>query len=48
MEKKTAIILGGTIPHCELIQQLKSRGYYTILVDYYDNPPAKVYADMHI
>lgn len=48
MKKNTAIILGGTIPHCELIQQLKSRGYYTILVDYYDNPPAKVFADMHI
>lgn len=48
MNKKTAIILGGTIPHCELIQQLKGRGYYTILVDYYDNPPAKIFADMHI
>ena len=48
MKQKTAIILGGTIPHCELIQQLKGRGYYTILVDYYDNPPAKIYADLHI
>ena len=48
MNKKTAIVLGGTIPHCELIRQLKSRGYYTILVDYYDNPPAKEFADIHI
>jgi biotin carboxylase len=48
MKKKTAIVLGGTIPHCELIRQLKDRGYYTILVDYYDNPPAKAFADMHI
>ena len=48
MNKKIAIVLGGTIPHCELICQLKSRGYYTILVDYYDNPPAKEFADMHI
>ena len=48
MNKKTAIVLGGTIPHCELIRQLKNRGYYTILVDYYDNPPAKEFADMHI
>lgn len=48
MNKKTAIVLGGTIPHCDLIRQLKDRGYYTILVDYYDNPPAKEFADMHI
>lgn len=48
MKNKTAIILGGTIPHCELIRQLNARGYYTILVDYYDNPPAKEFADMHI
>ena len=46
--KKTAIVLGGTIPHCELIKQLKDGDYYTILVDYYDNPPAKAFADMHI
>ncbi len=45
---KTAIVLGGTTPHIELIQQLKSRGYYVILVDYLDNPPAKVFADKHI
>ncbi len=48
MNKKTAIVLGGTIPHCELIRQLKGRGYYTILVDYYENPPAKEFADLHI
>lgn len=45
---KTAVVLGGTIPHCELIRQLKDKGYYTILVDYYDNPPAKEFADLHI
>ena len=45
---KTAVVLGGTIPHCELILQLKNRGFYTILVDYYDNPPAKEVADLHI
>lgn len=45
---KTAVVLGGTIPHCELINQLKKRGYYTILIDYYDNPPAKEFADLHI
>ena len=45
---KTAIVLGGTVPHCDLICQLKSRGYYTILVDYTEAPPAKEFADEHI
>lgn len=48
MSKKKAIVLGGTVPHIELIKQLKERGYYIILVDYYDNPIAKPYADEHI
>lgn len=43
-----AIVLGGTNPHIELINNLKKRGYYTILVDYYSNPPAKSAADLHI
>lgn len=46
--KKTAIVLGGTNPHIELIKQLQLRGYYTILLDYLDNPVAKPYADLHI
>lgn len=45
---KTAIVLGGTVPHCELIRQLKGRGYHTVLVDYTDMPPAKEFADEHI
>lgn len=45
---KTAIVLGGTVPHITLIKKLKERGYYTILVDYLENPPAKEYADEHI
>jgi biotin carboxylase len=48
MNNKTAIVLGGTNPHIALIQKLKDRGYYTILVDYLDNPPAKQAADLHI
>jgi len=52
MENKTnkpvAIILGGTFPHIELINNLKKRCYYTILIDYLDNPTAKEYADEHI
>lgn len=47
-KKKTAIVLGGTSPHIELIRQLKQRGYYTILLDYLDNPIAKPYADLHV
>lgn len=48
MEKPVAIVLGGTSPHVELIRQLKERGYYTILVDYLAQSPAKQYADLHI
>ncbi len=46
--KPKAIILGGTNPHITLIKNLKERGYYTVLVDYYENPPAKNFADKHI
>lgn len=42
-----AVVLGGTLPHIALIENLKKRGYYTILVDYYENPPAKPAADDH-
>lgn len=47
-QKPIAIILGGTVPHKFLIENLKNRGYYTILVDYYDCPPAAESADRHI
>lgn len=46
--KKTAIVLGGTNAHIELINNLKNRGFFVVLIDYYDNPPAKKYADEHI
>lgn len=46
--KKKAIVLGGTMPHLHLIRKLKNRGYETILIDYFDNPPAKSEADRHI
>lgn len=46
--KPVAIVLGGTVPHITLINKLKKRGYYTVLIDYLDNPPAKEYADQHI
>lgn len=46
--KPIAIVLGGTIPHIELIKNLKTRGYYTLLVDYAQNTIAKKYADEHV
>ncbi len=46
--KPTAIVLGGTYPHRALIENLKNRGYYTVLVDYLPYPPAKVVADWHV
>lgn len=45
---KTAIVLGGTVPHIDLICRLKDRGYRTVLVDYSQAPPAAAYADEHI
>lgn len=47
-QQPLAIVLGGTNPHIALIDNLKKRGYYTVLVDYYENPPAKAVADEHI
>ena len=43
-----AIVLGGTNPHIALIENLQERGYYTVLVDYYESPPAVKVADEHI
>lgn len=48
MDKPVALVLGGTAPHRDLIFQLKERGFYTILVDYLENPVAKSAADEHI
>jgi len=45
---KKAIVLGGIVAHIPLIENLKKRGYYTILVDYFENPPAAAAADEHI
>ncbi|MDV6328046.1 ATP-grasp domain-containing protein [Idiomarina sp. Sol25] len=46
--KDVAVVLGGTLPHVALIDKLKYRGYFVVLVDYLLTPPAKPYADMHI
>lgn len=44
---KTAVVLGGTLPHGELLKKLKERGYRTVLVDYFADPPAARFADVH-
>ena len=41
MNEKKAIVLGGTAPHAMLINKLKKRGYYVILVDYLKESPGK-------
>jgi biotin carboxylase len=46
--KPVVLVLGGTSPHIKLIQKLKKRGYYTVLIDYLVNPPARSEADEHI
>jgi phosphoribosylamine-glycine ligase len=48
MEKPIAIVLGGTSPHILLVNKLHERGFYVILIDYLDNPPAKKVADEHV
>ena len=43
------LVLAGGSDQIALIQELKSRGNNTIiLIDYFENPPAKKYADQHI
>ena len=46
--KPVAIVLGGTNPHVALVNKLKARGYYTVLVDYLSTPPAAKVADEHV
>lgn len=45
---KKAIVLGGTSPHIKLINKLKERGYFVILIDCLDNSPGVEFADRHI
>ena len=42
------IVLAGGADQIALIQELKRRGHEVVLVDYFQNPPAKRYADKHI
>jgi biotin carboxylase len=47
-KKQTAVVLGGTHDHIRLIELLAAHGYRTVLVDYYENPPARAVASQHI
>ena len=42
------LVLAGGADQIALIQELKKRGHKVVLVDYFENPPAKNYADKHI
>lgn len=44
---KKAIVLAGGYDQIALIKELKKRGYYVYLIDYYENPPAKNYVGRH-
>jgi phosphoribosylamine-glycine ligase len=47
---KKALVLAGGSDQIALIKELRSAypGIEIILVDYYDNPPARIYSDTHI
>ena len=42
------LVLAGGADQIALIKELKLRGHEVVLLDYYENPPAKPYADKHI
>lgn len=42
---KKIVILGGVAMICELVENVKQRGGYTIVADYYPNSPAKAVSD---
>lgn len=44
----TILVLAGGADQIALIQELKKYGHKIVLVDYFQNPPAKHYADKHI
>ncbi|HUH52269.1 MAG TPA: ATP-grasp domain-containing protein [Flavobacterium sp.] len=44
---KKVIILGGGNDQVPLIKEFNQRGYSTIVIDYFENPPAKPYVTKH-
>jgi formate-dependent phosphoribosylglycinamide formyltransferase (GAR transformylase) len=47
MIKESVLILGGGSDQKLLVEEFNNRGYKTIVIDYYDNPPAKAIAGLH-
>lgn len=43
-----AVVLGGTVPHRYLIEELRTRGYTTVLIDHLDRPVAAASTDIHV
>ncbi|MBE6576868.1 MAG: ATP-grasp domain-containing protein [Ruminococcaceae bacterium] len=43
---KKALVLAGGFPQIALLEELRKRGIFTVLADYYENPVAKPYADL--
>lgn len=43
----TAVVLGGNADQLPLVEALNQRGYRTVLVDYFPDPPAKAIAHVH-
>lgn len=48
MSDLVAVVLGGTVPHRYLIEELRTRGYTTVLIDHLDDPVAAASADIHV
>lgn len=44
---KKVLVLAGGYDQIALIEEYRERGFQTVLVDYFENPPAKSYADKH-
>jgi hypothetical protein len=45
--ERKAIVLGGNADQVPLIQALGKRGYRTVFIDYYPDPPGRAVADVH-
>lgn len=41
------LVLAGGFDQIALIKELRNRGNIVYLADYFENPPAKQYADKH-
>lgn len=47
ISKGTVLVLGGGADQVPLVEELANRGYYTVIVDYTDDPPARALASEH-